>query len=125
MSYEPALLLAAIEEELSAHPCALLKELATQLHVSPRTLERIVAANSGRRFRDLRQEALVAKVRELVRKEPRISVKELSSATGFTSARSFARAIRRSCGVSPEGLRRRVAEQIMQEKPQSARAGST
>lgn len=60
-------------------------------------------------YRTLREEILVAKTHQIFADEPSLAIKEVSFAVGFISARSFARAIKRACGLSPEDLRSCVA----------------
>ena len=86
-------------------PYYLLGDLALQLRVSRRTLENCIHLCAGKRFRDLRQEILLTKVKNLLASNPTISVKELSFAVGFKSASSFSRAIKRACGSYPAELR--------------------
>jgi transcriptional regulator GlxA family with amidase domain len=68
---------------------------------------------TGKKFSDLREEILIAKVRELFVLQPELAIKEVSFAVGHRSARSFARAVRRACGFSPEEFRSRVTQEIV------------
>jgi AraC-like DNA-binding protein len=89
-------------------PCGLLGDLSQELQVSRRTIENTVRLATGKTFRDLRDEILVERVRNIVASRPTMSIKELSFAVGFKSASSFARAIKRACGSCPEEFRSRV-----------------
>lgn len=64
----------------------------------------VSATNSS--FRRLRDEILLLHLRHAIQSRPTYSVKEIAAALGYRSARSFARSIRRSCGMTPQDLRR-------------------
>lgn len=102
-------LLDAILLHLRQTPCGLLRELALELRVSQRTIESSVHLGTGKTFRDLRKEILVARVRNILASHPTMAVKELSFSVGFKSPSSFSRAIKRACGSCPQELRSRVA----------------
>lgn len=89
-------------------PYRLLGDLALQLRVSRRTIENCIYLSAGKTFRDLRQEILLERTKNLLASNPAMSVKELSFAVGFKSASSFSRAIKRACGSCPEELRSHV-----------------
>jgi len=117
MSYDPRLLYERIFHSLLQGPSLSLEELARALHVSPRTIQNTVFAVAGRKFRDLREELLLMRLRSAIVSEPAAAIKELSSEIGYKSPRSFARAIRRACGVSPEQLRALIASEMVGSKP--------
>ncbi|SRR6266700_5826887 len=109
MSYaHHKLLLDAILLHLHRTPCSSLGDLSQELRVSRRTLERAIDVAAGRTFRNLREEILVERVRSLLTSHPARAIKELSFDLGYKSSRSFARAIKRACGSSPEKLRSSV-----------------
>jgi AraC-like DNA-binding protein len=109
MSYNHGLLFARIFLQMLMAPCISVETLARELNVSRRTIQGVIRDRAGKSYSALRQEILVAKTRQLFAEYPSLAIKEVSFAVGFVSARSFARAIRRACGVSPEDLRSCVA----------------
>lgn len=109
MSYEPTLLFRRISLRLQRNPSLSLEELSRELHVSRRTIQNTVITVKGQKFRDLREQLLLARFQSALAAEPEAAIKELSSEIGYRSARSFARAIRRACGKSPEQLRSLLA----------------
>ena len=113
MSYDHRLLFQGISQSLRQSPSISLVDLSRELQVSPRTIEMAVATMTGKTFRDVREEILMATVRCLFVLDSGLAVKELSQRVGYKSAASFARAIRRACGLCPEELRFRVAREEM------------
>ena len=105
MSYDQQLLFEAISASLRRSPCISLLELSVELSVSRRTIQKVVGNVTGKSFRDLREGILIARVRTLCLSGPSLAIKELSFKLGYQSARSFARAVRRASGVSPQQLR--------------------
>jgi AraC-like DNA-binding protein len=83
--------------------------LSKELGISRRTIQCVVIAVKGKRFRDLREEIFLARVESLLMATPGLAIKELSFQAGYSSTRSFARAVRRACGRSPEQLRAHIA----------------
>ena len=113
MSYDHRLLFQGISHSLNESPSISLVGLSRELQVSPRTIEMAVATMTGKTFRDVREEILMATVRCLFVSDSALAVKELSQRVGYKSATSFARAIRRACGLCPEELRFRVVREEM------------
>jgi transcriptional regulator GlxA family with amidase domain len=105
MSYDYDSLYRWIFLRMLKDPCVSIEELAEELKVSRRTIQEVIRVHDGKTYRTLRDQILVAKTRQLFATEPSLAIKEVSFAVGFVSARSFARAIRRACGLSPEALR--------------------
>jgi AraC-like DNA-binding protein len=105
MSYEPTLLYERIFLSLQENLNLSLEELSQDLHVSRRTIQNTVVSVSGKKFRELREQLLLTRFREAFAAEPSTVIKELSSEFGYRSPRSFARAVRRACGLPPEELR--------------------
>jgi AraC-like DNA-binding protein len=105
MSYDYGSLFARIFLHMLKDPCISVEKLSRELKVSRRTIQGVIRVRAAKSYRALRQEILVAKTRQLFADKPSVAIKEVSFAVGFVSARSFARAIRRACGLSPEGLR--------------------
>ncbi len=109
VSYNQTLVFESISLHLHRNPCTSLGELSGKLRVSRRTLQKVIIVKTGKGFSDLREEMLVAKARNLFMSQPAWAIKEVSFAVGYRSARSFARAIKRACGSSPEELRSHAA----------------
>ena len=116
MSYDPTLLYERICLSLHRNPSLSLEELSRELRVSRRTIQNTVIAVTAKKFRDLRKELLLARFQTALVAEPAAAIKELSSEIGYQSPRSFARAIRRACGVSPEQLRSLIAGELAGSK---------
>src|ERR1700751_4088052 len=111
MSYDHRLLFGEISRHLHINPCCTLAALSTQLHVSRRTIQQALIINSGKNLRQFREEILIARLRNLLLARPTSAIKELSFDLGYKSPRSFARAIRRASGTSPEQLRCRISQE--------------
>lgn len=114
MSSKHDLLVDGALRHLRHAPALRLEDLARQLHLSRRTLENAIIMRTGKTFRDLRGELLVERVKNLLESDPARAIKELSFELGYKSARSFARAIKRACGLSPAQLRSRIIFQLLQ-----------
>ena len=98
---------------LQGNPCCSLGELSRELRVSRRTIQNAVDAVTGTKFRDLRDELLVVKIKNLLASAPNTTIREVSLDAGYRSPRSFARAVRRACGVSPQQLRTFIADELL------------
>jgi len=98
---------------LFGNPSISLQELSKELGVSRRTMQRAVIDVKGKRFRDLQDELLLARVESLLMAAPCLAIKELCFQVGFQSPRSFARAVRSACGLSPEQLRAHIASSLL------------
>ena len=103
-------LLDAILFRLHQSPCTLLGDLALELQVSRRTIKNSIRIAVGKTFRDLRKEILLNRIKDILVSNSEASVKELAFAVGFKSASSFSRAVKRSCGSSPQELRSRALD---------------
>ena len=113
MSYDPRLLFEEISICLHESPSKTLLDISNNLQVSRRTIEKAISTSTGGTFRRLREGILLTRVRSLCASQPTMAIKELCFAVGFKSASSFARAIKRASGSSPEELRFRVARQLL------------
>jgi transcriptional regulator GlxA family with amidase domain len=120
MSYEHRLLFQMISSHLHEYPSCSLQELARKIGVGSRTIETAINAATGRSFRDLRQQMMMLRAKDILISQPASAIKEVSFAMGYKSARSFARAIKRACGISPNQLRARVAGQLTDSFPSSS-----
>jgi AraC-like DNA-binding protein len=105
VSYNVRLLFEKISDCLHNKPGKTLAELSQRLRVSERTIERACRRLAGRSFRRFREEILLRQVTRFLELQPEIAIKELSFGVGFKSTSSFARAIKRASGLSPEQLR--------------------
>ena len=90
--------------QVQGNPCCPLRELSRELRVSRRTIQNAVDAVTGKKFRDLRDELLLAKIKNLLASAPNTTIRQVSLEAGYRSPRSFARAVRRACGVSPSNF---------------------
>src|SRR5713101_6693981 len=113
MSYDPRLLFEEISICLHESPSKTLLDISNNLQVSRRTIEKAISTSTGGTFRRLREEILLTRFRSLCASQPTLAIKELCFAVGFKSATSFARAIKRACGSSPEELRFRVVGEVL------------
>jgi transcriptional regulator GlxA family with amidase domain len=121
MSYERRLLFQMISSYLHKNPSSSLEDLARSIHVGSRTIENTVNVATGQSFRDLRKQIMLLKVQSMFVSEPALAIKEVSFAMGYQSARSFARAIKRVCGITPNQLRAKVAGESQNMLPDNAR----
>jgi len=112
MSYDERLLFEKISVCLHESPRTSLEGVSVTLRVSKRTIKKAIRASTGRSFRNVRDEILLARVKCRFASHPEMAIKELSFGFGFRSASSFARAIKRVCGSSPEDLRSLVAREL-------------
>lgn len=104
MSTNPQILFTHIFATLERSPRLSLEDCSHLLRLSPRSVQQAVHAATGASFRALQERALLAEAERLTSYPP-LSIKEIAFATGYKSARSFSRAVRRSCGISPRELR--------------------
>ena len=104
----------AIVKRLRCTPSCLLGDLSHELCVSKRTLERAVTdGTDGKTFRKLKDEILVEQVKGIFSCHPTPAIKELSFNLGFKFPRSFARALKRASGYSPEEFRSIVISELL------------
>ena len=116
MSYTQRQLFNRITLTLQSKPHSSLAELARELGVSRRTIQNAVRAVTGKKFSDLRDEALFERVKSLLTSAPNMAIKELTVEAGYRSASALARAVRRACGMSQKELRARVARKLLARK---------
>ena len=112
MSYHSKLLFESILASLDESPSRTLVDISQRLRVSRRIIEKAISASTGGTFKQLREEMLLTRVRGLFASDPTLAIKELGFVVGFKSPSSFARAIKRSSGFSPEELRIRVVREL-------------
>lgn len=105
MAYNMPALFNTITEHLDAKPRVSLCDLARELGVGRRTIEKSVKMMTGKYFCELRRGLLLTKVRDLLARDSTRSIKEISFAIGYKSPRSFARSIKNTCGCCPSELR--------------------
>jgi AraC-like DNA-binding protein len=103
----PASLAQAVQRILaSSHRNWSLKQVARELSVGPRTLERHLAAE-GTAFGRLADDRRKAVAHELLR-DTRLSIDEIAFRLGYADRSNFGRACRRWFGVAPASLRARA-----------------
>ena len=95
---KPMMLNAALRR-LRRVPATLLRDLTQEFRVSRRTLENAISMTTGKTFREVRDEVLVKQVKNLLESRPTRGIKELCFELGYKSPRSFARAVKRACGI--------------------------
>jgi AraC-like DNA-binding protein len=115
MSYNHKLLFAVISKHLHENPASSIRHLSTVLGISYRTIQHIVDGESGKTFSTLRGEILIARVKQLFIAQPWYAIKEVSSALGFSSPRTFGRAVKRACGLSPKEFQCSVGSYLGKE----------
>ena len=118
VSYDHRLLCERITRSLHGNPSISLRELCRELRVSRRTIQNAVNEVKGKSFRDLREEVLLLRVKTLLALAPKGPIRRISLEAGYKSSRSFARAVRRACGVSPRQLRSRIARELLASEAQ-------
>ena len=116
MSYDHGLLFNKVALGLQDNPCRSLRELSLELHVSRRTIQNAIIAVTHKKFTKLREELLLARIKDLLASSPNCTIRRVSLDAGYRSPRSFARAVRRACGVSPQQLRARIAKEFLASK---------
>jgi AraC-like DNA-binding protein len=84
-----------------------LKEVASGLHLSTRTLKRRLAAQ-GVTYSDVLEEQRRERALLLLR-SPKLSLDEVAEQLGYSDTSNFRRAFRRWTGVSPGTYRRKAA----------------
>lgn len=82
-------------------------ELATLCGISPRHLHRQFLALTGKTVADYIETARIEEAKRLLALRER-PIKAVALACGFAHANSFARAFRRSTGISPQSFRQRA-----------------
>jgi AraC-like DNA-binding protein len=112
VSYDQGLLYKRISQSLHRNASSSLGKLSRELRVGQRTIEKAIIAASGKTFRELREEIMLECVRSTLTSDPTRAIKGLASDLGYKSPRSFARAIKRACGSSPEELRSRIIRDL-------------
>ena len=113
MSYDHGLLYLRVSLGVQRKPNSSLRELSRELHVSRRTIQNVVISITGKSFREMQEELLLARIQAILQARPGVTIKELSRDVGYRSPRSFARAVRRVCGASPEELRAWIAREVV------------
>ena len=112
MAYDVHSLLQRVEESLATCPRISISELARQLEVERHTIERTVRKGTGRTFRELQAERLLAEALRLLKAEPSRSIKEVSFLLGYGSPRAFRRFMKRTHGKPPTEARLNVLEEL-------------
>ncbi|MGH9326699.1 MAG: helix-turn-helix domain-containing protein [Terriglobia bacterium] len=85
-----------------------MKQLSRELGIDRHTLERAVHRATGKPFRRLRQETLLARLAEAFLHGPNVPLKQVAFDLGFGSLRSFDRFVSSATGVTPTALRAQI-----------------
>jgi AraC-like DNA-binding protein len=112
VSYDHKAMFQSVSACLYRRPCISLGDLSREMGISRRTIQKSINSTKGKKFRNLKEEILISRVRSFFMSRPTLTIKELSFEVGYKSARSFARAIKRACGICPEELRSRIADGV-------------
>lgn len=112
MSYDQSLLFNKIFLSIRQKPLCLLADLCQELGISRGTIEKVIYVATGKTFRRFREGIILESAIALLVSSPTSSIKQISVDLGFRSPRSFARAMRRTCGLSPEQLRSGPAREL-------------
>jgi AraC-like DNA-binding protein len=107
--YDHARLFARMSAALVENPGASLATLSAALGIHPHTLASVIRRHTGTSFSVWRTRRRVAAACVLLRSRPELSIKEVASATGFSSTSVFDRFLRRTCGRSPSECRQASA----------------
>jgi AraC-like DNA-binding protein len=110
MSYNSNLILDNLLQKVRQAPSRSLDSISREMRVSRRTLENVLFLSSRKRFKKIQGEILLAIVQNTVLAHPSLTIKELAFSLGYASPRTFARAIKRVCGMSPVELRTSIAQ---------------
>ena len=113
MSYDQALLFRAIRTSLGRNPSLSLISVSQELRVGRRTIQTNVRMVTGKTFREFRDETLINRFRNLLIARPTLAIKEISLEVGYACPQSFARAVKRACGLSPEEFRSNIAQEVL------------
>jgi AraC-like DNA-binding protein len=101
-----------VRERLGRHPSAKLPELcqmASQLHVSPRTLKRHLQ-QQGTSYRRLLDERRALICGGLLR-QPGLTLESIAEALGYSTAANFSRAFQRWAGMTPGARRAQLRQE--------------
>lgn len=107
MTYDLAGLYKRVQSQLASQPCTPLCELSSQLQVDRHTLEKAIRAGNGLTFRELRRNAIMDSVFQMIHANPNWAVKQISYALGYGSPRAFERFVKKVIGTTPAQLRSR------------------
>src|SRR5256884_3760686 len=89
MSYDHGLLYKRIAVSLRRNPSSPLGKLSRELCVSRRTIQNVVHSVTGKTFRDLRGEILLARIKNLLASAPDRKSTRLNSSHGYISYAVF------------------------------------
>ena len=106
MTYLKTGLVALATEYMRCARGARLGDVARHCGVSLRTLERALREETGRSFRELRTQLLLAEAVVPLMGRPCCSIKELSSVLGFSTQEAFTHWFARLQGCSPSSYRK-------------------
>ena len=116
MSYDYRLLFERVAIRLQRNPSSSLRKLSRDLRVGRRTIQKAVNVVTGKKFRILKDEFLLKMVKTLLASGPNMTIRKRSLEVGYKTSRSFARAVRRASGFSPQELRLRLERRPLAKK---------
>lgn len=116
MSYDQSLLFNRILLSIRQKPFRLLADLCQELGISRGTLEKVIHIATGKTFRRFREGIVLESAITRLLSSPTSNIKQISVDLGFKSPSSFARAIKRTCGLSPEQLRSGPARELSRQR---------
>ena len=126
MSYDSRLLFAQICIRLDHTPACSLADLSREFQVGTTTIQNVVGSMTGGvKFDNFKDDILVARLTRLFLARHISPLEEISLALGYKSSRTFARAVRRACGVPPAQFRKRIVSQATAQKALSATQAAT
>ena len=125
MSYDPRLLFAQICVRLDETPARSLLDLSREFHVGSRTIQNVVATMTGVKFSSFKDDILIARLTRLFVARPFSPIKQISFELGYKSGRTFARAVRHACGVTPPEFRNRIVGEAATQKTRALKASAT
>ena len=105
MTYNQKKLLKELDALVSNTPRIRLSEIARSLGVDRHTIENAMRTTRNTSFREYRRQELLQMALAMLN-QPDISVKEIGSKLGYSSAASFSRFVQQSTGKSPSQLRK-------------------
>lgn len=98
-----------------------LTEVASQVHVSPTYLGKLIHKVSGMSFPNVAHEARIEKAKELL-KNPQNKISDIAYGLGFSDPAHFSRAFKEITGLSPSAWRKSLCRVSMKTNNECRRA---
>jgi methylphosphotriester-DNA--protein-cysteine methyltransferase len=109
MSYELKLLFEELSRRFQNTPRLSLRTASEEMNISCRTIQKAIKIATGGTFREFQANIILSRIQFLLGSNPALAIKELSFTVGYRSSRSFARSVKRMCGLCPHALRNHFA----------------